>query len=81
MPNPLIPGKEILVIQEELEEGRIVGMAVDRWEFMARGAKHWNFWDDWRIEMVKLPTVLNIKPTATPKEEENSPADSIAVSR
>ncbi len=81
MPNPIFPEKEILAIQEELDKGRIVGMAADRWEFMAQSAKHWNYWDDWRIKLVKLPTVISIQPTVPQKNQESLADDAIVASR
>jgi hypothetical protein len=81
MPNPIFPEKEILAVQEELDQGRIVGMAIDKWKFMAQSAKHWNFWDDWRIKLVKLPTMISIQPTVPQEDEKLLEPESIAISR
>lgn len=80
MPNPLFPDKDILVVQKLLEQGKIVGMDAEAWKFLAERAKDWNFWDDWRIKLVKLPALISAKPTVPQEDQDSESEDAVASS-
>lgn len=69
-----------MVVQEELNQGRVIGAATKHWKHMSRWKQQIESFADWRIELIRLPALIELPQAAPSTLNNEDSADQPAAS-